>query len=364
MSKLLNKLKNLEGAVDTEAGDESLMNCLATPSPSVNWAFAQPGFGLPYGCGLVLYGPPKGGKSVFLNGIIGQMHKDNPDYVAIKFDTELRSRFTATPTTLRKFGINPDKFIPYDVNEPKLIFDRIEHDIAAVCQEGEQIKLIIIDSMSGVAGRRALNADSIETQQIGDQAATIKDGLMRIMPTIRKYNIAFICTAHIRAEMDQAEQMRGKKVKMQAAWAAKHTFEYFCYIEPNRSKTGKVTLAGQEFTDPAIVDFMDKGQKTGHKVRLKVEDSSFPYGGRTAEFTLDFDRGIINQYEEIFTLASNYGLIQRPNNTMYKIGEESYRGVVACLEAIRDNQELADKLLRDVKMIDFKRIKGIKDTAE
>ncbi len=360
MNKHLKRLRELEGSVSVENGNESVMNCLRTPSPSVNWAFAQPGFGLPYGCGLVLYGPPKGGKSVFINGIIGQMHQDDPDAIAVKFDTELRSQFTVTDNSLRKFGIDPERFIVYDTNEPNKVFDRIEKDIAAACQEGAKIKTVIIDSMSGIQGRRALNADSIDTQQIGDQAATIKDGLMRIMPTIRKYKIALIVTAHIRAEMDMAEQMRGKKVKMNAAWAAKHTFEYFCYIEPNQSKTGKVTLAGEEFTDPVLVDFMNRDMKTGHKVRLRVEDSSFPFGGRTAEFTLNFDNGIVNQYEEVYTLAKNYGLITC-SGAWYNTEGQKFNGLVKCLEAIRDDQALQKVLLDKVKQIDFKRVTGTKD---
>jgi RecA/RadA recombinase len=360
MGKHLSRLRNLEGAVTAADGEEALSNCLHTPSPSVDWSLAQPGFGLPYGTGMLLYGPPKGGKSVFLNGIVGQIHKDRPDEIVVKFDTELRARFQNNSSNLKKFGIDEDRYIVYDANQPEMIFDRIEKDIAAACQEGEKVSTIIIDSLSGIQGRRFINADSISTQQIGDQAATIKDGLMRILPTIRKYNIALICTAHVRAEMDMKEQMRGKTIKMQAAWATKHVFEYFCYIEPNRSKTGKVTLGGEEFTDASVLDFMDKEQRTGTKIRFRVEESSFPYSGRTAEFTLDFDRGIINQYEEVFTLGINYGLIQKPSNSIYKIGDENYRGIVACLTALRDNPELQASLLSQVKKLDFQKLKGIK----
>lgn len=361
MNKFLKRLRDLEGAVSSSTGDEAVLNCLRTPSPSVNWALAQPGFGLPYGCALVLYGPPKGGKSVFINGIIGQMHQDDPEAIAVKFDTELRSQFTVTETTLKKFSIDPERYIAYDVNEPKYIFDRIEKDIAAACQEGTKIKLVIIDSMSGIQGRRALNAESIDVQQIGDQAATIKDGLLRIMPTIRKYGIALIVTAHIRAEMDsQAARQTGKTVKMQAAWAAKHTFEYFCYIEPNLWKDGKQTLDGQTFTDKKVQDLMDKDMKTGHKVRLTVVDSSFPYGGRTAEFTLDFDHGITNQYEEIYSLAKNYDLITC-SGAWYNTEGLKFNGLAKCLEGLRDDKALQNTLLNKVKEIDFKRIKGIVD---
>ena len=357
-----NKLDEVEGMVEPDAGEEALMNCLKTPSPSINWAFAQPGFGLPFGAGALWYGPPKGGKSVLVSATIGQLHADDPTAKAIKLDSELRSKFQLSATNMRKFGIDPKRFKARDTNVPSEIFDFIEYDVAALCEAGENIKLVIIDSLSGIQGRRTLDADTVDTQQRGDHALTIKDGLMRILPVIRRHNIALLCTTHVRAEQDTQEAKKSGSVKMQAGWATKHIFEYFCYIERNEWKDGKMSLLNEEFNDPAVKDLMDNAQRTGHKMRFKVEDSSFPYAGRTAEFTLNYDDGIINQYEEVFQLALNHGVIQKPSAAYYKIGDETYHGAVKALTAIRDNPELQEKLLRDVKMIDFKRIKGIKDS--
>jgi RecA/RadA recombinase len=351
------KLRKLEGAVDQNSS--AMKNVLRSPSPSINWSFATEGFGLPYGMGMVLYGPPKGGKSIIANTLIGQMHQDDLEAVAVVFNTELRGEFQQNSVSLQKWGIDSDRFITFDVNQPELIFDRIEKDIDALIQEGLKIKMVIIDSLSAIQGRCAMNADSVMTQQIGDQAATIKDGLARILPVIRKHKIAFICTTHVRAEMDMKEQMRGKTIKMQASWATKHVFEYFCYVEPNQSKTGKVSLAGEEFNDPSIVDFMNKEMKTGRKIRFKVEESSVGREGRVAEFTLDYNKGIINQYEEIFTLGLNYGVIEKPNNVTYKYGEYSYRGLVACLTAVRDNKQMQEEILEKVKKKDFDLINGV-----
>jgi hypothetical protein len=192
------------------------------------------------------------------------------------------------------------------------------------------------------------NADSVLNQQIGDNALTVQDGLKRIMPTIRKYGITLILTAHVRAEMDQAEQMRGNKVKMASAWAVKHLAEFFCFVEPIRNKDSKVSMLGEEFTNPEIVDFLEKAQKTGHKLRFTVKESSLGISGRTAEFTIDYNKGVINTYEEVFMLAKNYGIIQRPNNTMYQYGEKQYRGLPAILTAIRDDVALYNELLAAV----------------
>ena len=355
MADYLTRLRKLEGAVNPE-GDDPLLHCLQTPSPGVNWAFAVPGHGVPFGYTAYLYGPPKGGKSVICNAIVGQLHKDDPEAIAIYYNTELRGAIQQSPAQHKIWGIDTNRLVIFDVNQPELIFDKIETDIAALCQEGAKIKLIVIDSTKGIQGRRAMNATTVLTQQIGDEAATVQDGLKRITPTIRKHGIATILTTHIRAELDQREQMRHKTIKMASAWAAKHMAEFFLYIEPNQSKEGRTSLLDEEFTDPETKDFMDKAQKTGHKIRVCVQESTFGVSGRTAEFTLDYNKGIINTYEEIFLLGKNTGIIEKPNNITYKYKDRTWKGLSNCLISIRDESELAQSILRDVFAKDFKQV--------
>lgn len=350
--KLMSQLRKLDGAVQITEQDPLNGPCLKAPCPSVNWAFGIPGQGLPFGLGMLLYGPPKGGKSILCNAFVGQLHKDDPEAVAVCFNTELRGEFQANLAQMRTWGIDPERYIVFDVSQPELIFDRIEKDIADLCQQGLKIKLVIIDSLTGIQGRRSLNADSVSSQQIGDHAATIKDGLKRVVPIFRKHKIAYIGTDHVRAEMDQKEIMRGKTVKMASAWAAKHTFEIFAYAEPNKSKAGRVSLAGEEFLDKETVDFMENAQRTGHKIRFRVEESSVGPAMRTAEFTLDYEKGIVNQYEEVFTLAKNLNILQRPNQTTYAFGDKTFRGIVNCLTTIRDDQTLYDQLLSEIVKTD------------
>lgn len=357
-NSMMAKLRKLDGAVSADLPDP-LLNCLQTPSPSVNWAMALKGHGLPFGYSMMLFGPPKGGKSVLCNALIGQLHRDYSEAVAITFNTELRGALQSSERASHSFGIDKERFICFDVNQPDQIFDRIEKDIAALCDEGLQVKLIIIDSLKGIAGRRFLNAKSINTQQIGDQAATVQDGLMRILPVLRKYGIALVMTTHVRAELDQVEQMRGNTVKMASAWAAKHMAELFCYVEPNQTKTGKTTLAGETFEDQETKDFMDKAGKTGHKLRFKVVGNSIGPAGRAGEFTLDYTKGIINQYEEIFTLAKNLGIIERINNVSYAYGDKRWTGGIKdILTAIRDDETLQRELLTAIYKKDTEKLEG------
>lgn len=347
-SSFMKKLVDAEGFVKIGERDVQT-DVLKTPSPSVNWAFGTRGHGLPKGFSLILYGPPKGGKSLLCNAIIGELHKEDPEAVAVYFNTELRGEAQSNKDGCKTWGIDPDRLAILDRNQPDGIFDFIVKDINDACNSGEKIKLIVIDSLTAIAGRRFLNSDSINQQQIGDAAATIQQGLLMILPVIRRHKITLIMTTHIRAEMDQKEIMRGNTVKMAGAFASKHMAEFFAFVEPNQSKTGKTSLGGEEFVDQETKDFMDKAERTGHKIRFTMKQTSFGKGvGRTGEFTLDYERGIINTYEEVFTLAKNSGVIEKPNNVTYKYKERSWRGLPAILKALRDEPLLYNEVLKDV----------------
>lgn len=349
-SKFIQKIINSEGAV-VFGSRNPLADCLRSPSPSVNWAFANVGHGLPFGYSAILYGPPKGGKSVLCNAFVGQLHKDDPESVAIYFNTELRGEIQTNIDQLKVWGIDDQRFAVLNRNTPEHIFDFIEHEVASACQGGEKIKLIVIDSLTNIVGRRTMSSMSVLDQQIGDQALTIQTGLQRILPVIRKHKIALLMTAHVRAEIDPILKNR-QSVRMAAAWATKHVSEYFVYVEPNLSKDGKSTLLGEDLVDESVKDFLEKSAKTGHKIRFTIKENSIGPAGRVAEFTLDYKKGIINTFEEVFVLAKNLNIIKKVNNMTYEYNDKKWRGMSAVLMAIRDDEGLYNQLLKEIYATD------------
>lgn len=345
-NKWASKMANFEGYADPEKKVSETH--IRSPSPSINWAFGNKGHGIPLGSSLLLGGEAKAGKSFIALNMVAQLHKDDPEAIAVMFNTEYRGEIQANKKSLQKLGIDPARFFVYDTNMPDQIFDRISTDYDALCQEGMPLKLIIIDSMSQIMGRRTLNADSIMTQQIGDDAATVQVGLKQILPTIRKHRISMILCTHVRAEMDPHEVMRGNKFRLQGANALKHFAEFFAYVERNRSKEGRKTIDGVEFKDEGVTDLMGKSEVTGHKIRFKMLDSSTGQRDRTAEFTLDFERGIINQHEEIFRLGLNTGVILKPNQTTYQFGDKSWRGLANAVAGVKEDPSLQQAILDQV----------------
>lgn len=366
MAKLQNmmaKLAKLDGAVTNEVNP--FEKVIQSPSPSINFVYGG-GWGLPLGFTTILYGPPRGGKSVVANTMIGQLHRDYPEAVAIKFDTEFREKGQMPLAQMQAYGIDKDRYMCFSVNSPELIFDRIEKDIVPLIQDGLDVKLVIIDSMTAIQGRRAQNADSVLTQQIGDHALTLQDGFKRILPLQRKYNFAVILTAHVRAEMDIGEQMRGNKVKMQAGFAVKHYAEYYMFLEPWLSKEGKTDLQGHKFENTELTDGADNADRTGHKIRITMKDSSLGPKGRTGIVTLDYSGNIaklINTHEEVFTLGVNRNVIEKPNQAWYAFGGKKWQGKPAILDALRDDKGLYDSVLKEVRRRDMEGQFSGPDTA-
>lgn len=350
-NKWLSQLQKLDGAVVESYNPHQAV--VQTFSPSVNFTFGN-GHGLPQGFTLALGGPPKGGKTVLCNSMIGQLHQSDPEAIAVKFDTEFRELGQMDDLTAEAYGIDRDRYQPCMINTPKGIFDQIEQDLAAQCQAGMPLKLVIIDSITGIQGRRAMNADSIETQQIGDLALTLQEGFKRILPVQRKYRFAIVLTCQVRAEMDILEQKRGNKVKMALPFGVQHYAEYFMFVEANKNKDGRTDLLGNDLRDDetGLTDVAGNEDQIAHKIRVKMKDSSCGPKGRVAEFTLSYRNGKItgikHVHEEVFLLGVNRGVIEKPNNLSYAYGDQKWTGKPATLQALENDAGLRARILADV----------------
>lgn len=342
MSDWMKKLQKMEGAVDKEYDpfDYDAGNVLRSTSPSMNWILGK-GSGVPFGYGMVLYGPPKSGKSLISNLFAGALHAQDPEAIAIKFNTEMRESGQMSPY----WGIDENRYQAYDVNEPELIFDRITNEIFPMVQQGMPLKLIIIDSLQQIQGVKQSNRESMTNHLMGDKAKTIQDGLEAILPVIRRHRIALICTAQIRGNMDAG--MYGPKEKMAGGWAQKHFFEYFVEVKKDSSSASKIE-------DDSVKDFRNKKALLGHKIYIKNVDSSVGRGtGRSGQFTLTYDKGLTNVGEEIATLAKNLGLVEMPNNRTYIVkdlegNEKKYSSKADFNRALEEDQELAQSLLEQI----------------
>lgn len=323
-------------------------NVIRFPSPSVNFLFGN-GHGLPLGYTLVLAGRPKGGKSLLIHSAIGELHKNDPEAWAIKFDTEFREEGQVTDEQVKLWGMDRNRYKAYSTNTPASIFDFIENDVAALCQDGLPLKLVAIDSVNGIQGRRGMSAESVDVQNRGDEAQTLGVGFKRILAVQRKYKFALIMTCQVRAEQDPDVIKRtGSAIKPALPWQLQHYAEYWMMVEPNVYKAGRTDLLGGEFKNEELGDMAGKGDQTAHKIRVKMMDSSMGPKGRTGEFTLDYDHGMINKHEEAFTLGVNRGVIEKVNALTYAFGDKKWTGKPATLAALAEDPALYEAVISEV----------------
>ncbi|WNM70289.1 RecA-like recombination protein [Myxococcus phage Mx1] len=332
-------------------------NVLRTGSPSFDYIYGNT-HGLPFGYSEVLWGPPKGGKTFVTNCKIAQLHAMDPDAIALLYSTEMRAELQLNRRSMMKFGIDPDRIAVYNTNKPEDIFDHISGPVAAMCQGGAKIRYIVVDSTSDIVGRRTQDASSILQQQIGDEAKTLQDGLKQVKPVIRDHRIAVSLIAQARAEMDQLEQKRGNKLKMSGAWALKHFAEYFIYVEMNANKVAKVDLQGNAFIMDSMHDQLGENRAAA-KHRVVMKGNSAGPAGRAGEFTLDYNTGITNIYEEAFLLGTAQGVVLKPNQQTYVVpdwptkGEATtFRGKPDFITALKDNTYLTAEVLKRVRELD------------
>ena len=319
-------------------------NIITSNSPSLNWIFGNT-HGIPYGYTTLFWGPPKGGKTLIINDFISKLHLTDLDAMAIRFDTEMRSQLQKD-----MYNIDEDRLLTIETNDPAEIFDTIAHNVVAEIQNKKKIKIIIIDSLNAIIGRRTFKNESVMDQTIGDLAYTLQDGFKMIIPLIRYYKIALLCTGQARGEMDQIERNRGKTMKFSVAKGAHHLIEYIVKVEENQRKESYLT-------DDTKTDMADKKDIIGHKIKAIMEQSSCSPKGRTAEFTINYKKGIVNIGEEVATLGTNQQVFIRPNNRTYEFKDKIFHSRDALIVALENDIVFRDEVINELKKRDMEIIK-------
>ncbi len=357
-TKWMNRLLKAETAVDSRYNP--FAHVLRFSSPGVNFTFGNT-HGIPRGYPIVVWGKNKAGKTILWYDLVGQMHKDDPEGWALRYDAEFKEEGQLTPQKKRAYGIDDKRYLAFMTNQPENIFDHFCNEIAAMCEDGLPLRAVCIDPLSNIQGRRSKNAEGVMTQQRGDRAATLQEGLSRMWPLLAKYRITLYLTCHARAEQDPVEQMRGKQIRMEAAWFVKHFGGYQMYVEAIQGAKGREGLDGNKLENESFKDAIGKASQTAHRVRVTMEGNSFGPKNRKAEFTFDdINGGVIQQHEEVFQLGTERRVILRPNNTTYvlpdypAVGEEmTWRGKNSFLMALRTNEDIRQAVITRVRNQDI-----------
>lgn len=351
MSKWFKQLSAYEDTVKSDYDAFIPENCIYTPSPMVNWIYGNKSQGIPKGTGTIFFSEPKSGKSLIIQAIVEELHIRDPEAIAIIFNSEMRGSFQ---TGLFK-GVDPKRMIVYDTNRPEDIFDRMEKDILPMIQDGLPLGLVAFDSITAIGGTKSQTADrSVNDHLIGDKALTITKGWEKVIPIFKRHKIPYFGVEQMRKNID-ASNPHAPKEKMAGVFSTKHAFEFFVSIKRANAADDKVDIEGNKFENIEIKDARDQKDRTGHKIYFKMEQSSLGVDGRAGVLTIDYKEGIINKHEEVFHLGYNTGVIAREGTKTYSFKDKKWNGKAACALAIRDDKELYNTILEEVKKLDAKK---------
>jgi len=150
-NKWLKQLRKHDSYISPDYDAFESNNCIYTPSPYMNWIFANKSHGIPKGSGVLFYSDPKAGKSLVSQAIGAQLNKDDEEGIVMYFSTEYKGKYQ------KGFfeGIDPSRFIVYDTSDPRDIFDFLAEDVAAMVQDGMPLRAVVIDSLTAIGGIKA-----------------------------------------------------------------------------------------------------------------------------------------------------------------------------------------------------------------
>lgn len=338
MSKWLTKLKKDEEKLKLGSREDWIA---AFPSPGVNYLFGK-NQGIKAGYTAMFYGPPKSGKSLLSFAAAGQLHKDDPEAIVLHFDTEFRDNMEHWQ---KAFGIDSDRFVTRQTNSPTDIFDYIANDVKAMLQEGAPIKMIIIDSLAMISYPKESNKEKSTDMVIGDAGSYLSGALKLILPVIRQFKVAMILCQHVRANMDP-NSAKYRPYIIPGGFSLKHCVEYWVLATKIESKDTKKFDSGRK-------DGSGNEIQTGHSIRVKMEENSMGPQNRSTEVSIVYTEGIVDQNEEVATLAVNMGIVEKPNNVTYQYGDKKWQGFANFALAVRGDEELQRELVRKIKENDL-----------
>lgn len=338
MSKWLSKLKKDADKINSGYKASWIAD---TASPGLNYLFGK-NSGMKSGYCTLLYGASKSGKSLLSLAFAGQLHKVDPEAVVLHFDTEFRDN---ADTWFTSFGIDPERFISRRTNNPVEIFDYIATDVLAMLQEGCPIKLIIIDSLAMILYPKESNLQETTDFAIGDASSYLPKAMKKIIPIIRKYQIPTILCQHVRDQMDPMMQ-RVSKYQIPGGRGLKHSVEYWMLCEKVNAKDSKIFDSDRK-------DGSGNPIQKGHSIRVKMEESSLGPQNRSVIVNLDYQKGLVRPEYEVAEIAINMGVVERPNNVNYIVGDKKFHGYDNFVKAIADDNDLFNHLVEKIKQNDL-----------
>lgn len=189
--------------------------------------------------------------------------------------------------------------------------------------------VIVLDSVANM--QTPLESESeVGKRNYSPLANFLSAELKKLTLPIAKANVAFIAINQVRENLDKFGF--GNVEKTPGGKALHHC----CSMQ--------VEFAPMLSAENVLLDEMN--EKIGHKIRAKISKNKLGPPNKKAEFFVNFKTGIVRQEEELLSLGTLYGLIERPNIRSYILDGKKLTSRELALEYIKEHQSDLEEKIR------------------
>ncbi len=324
-----------------EIGSIGSYDYISTGSPGLNEAIGIGG--IPRGRITQLAGKESSGKTMLSLSCIREYLNENPENTALFIDAE----YTYDPEWAQKQGVDVSRVMVIKTNDAKAIFEgligtvkvnsvtkKVSKNMKGILDyviEGEDSRfknlgLIVLDSIA-VLNTPMEIAATVGKANMAPIPRFLSTELKKLTPVLAQANVAFIGINQVRVNLGQ---MFGDPTSSPGGKALKHA----CSL--------MINMAPMSGADNIIKN--QSGDRVGHKVRAKIGKNKVGAPFKVAEYSIEYEKGIVNKVQEIFDLSVKYGLIERPSSQSYLIGGEKVRGAKAATDLLASKPNLVRSL--------------------
>ena len=280
------------------------------------------------------------GKTLMSLSTIAQWQKQNPANWALFIDAE----YTFDSKWAEQLGVDLSRLMVYKENSATKIFERLVGqpnkdgkgkkaklgllDMEAECSSG--LGVIVLDSVAAIIPPVEATAE-VGKQNMAALARFLPDALRRLTPAVADTNVAFILINQLRLKPGV---LYGSPEDTVGGVALKH-------FSSTIVNFGRITGADSKIERG--------GDQVGHHIRAKIQKNKKAPPFKTAEFAIEYVRGVVQRGIEIRDLGAKYGVIKRPNNKSWELDGVSYNGKDAIANALEKNPELMSSVLDRIK---------------
>ncbi len=320
----------LDGDIETVG----TYDVIKTGSPSLDYALGIGG--MPRGRIIQLAGKESSGKTLLSLLCMKSWLDENPENTVMFIDAE----YTYDAGWARQLGVDTKRVIVAKTNDAKKIFEGLlgkttvnkntgkssksVKGVLDLVKEGEDPKfknlgLIVLDSVAAMNTPMEVDA-AIGKQNMAPMPRFLSTELKKLTPAVAEANVSMIFINQVRVNPGV---MYGNPEDSPGGKALKHACSVMINMAPINS------------ADSRIED--DNEVVVGHKVRAKIQKNKVGAPFREAIYTIRYTEGLINREEELLDLAVLCGVITRPNNRTYELGDEKFTSRQLMVDYLKDD---------------------------